>query len=81
MKNITRTTITLPEEVLEKAKLVAVLEKTTLSGLLRKILEKQITPVRKTKLHMQLGKYSFDMKASLRRRDLYADHLKRKVLA
>jgi len=81
MKNIIRTTITLPEDVLEKAKLVAVLEKTTLSGLLRKMLEKQITPVKKSKLHMQLGKYSLSSKGSLRRKDLYADHLKRKVPA
>lgn len=81
MKNIARTTITLPEDVLEKAKLVAVLEKTTLSGLLRKILEKQMTSVKKSKLHMQLGKYSIGIKGSLRRKNIYEDYLKRKVPA
>lgn len=79
MKNITRTTITLPEDILEKAKLVAVLEKTTLSGLIRKILEKQITSVKSNKLHMQLGRYSIDIPGSLRRKNFYDSYLKRKV--
>lgn len=79
MKNLIRTTITLPADILQEARIKAVLEKTTLSGLIRKILEKQIAPVVKSKLHMQLGKYSLNIKGSLRRKELYEDYLKRKV--
>lgn len=42
MKNIVRTTITLPEDLLQEAKIKAVMEKTSLSDLIRKGLEEQV---------------------------------------
>lgn len=79
MKNLVRTTITLPADILNQARLTAVMQKTTLSGLIRKTLEKQIPPQPKGEIHIQLGKYRLGIKDHLSRESLYGDYLRRKI--
>ena len=77
MKTSVRTTITLPEEVLYQARLIALTQQTTLSGLLRKLLEKQLVLKIEGKPHIELGKYKLGLKNNLSRKEIYADYLKR----
>lgn len=83
MADLVKTTITLPEELLEKAKMVAIREKTTLSGLMRQTLEAKIMH-RRGKLvkdPMRLaGIFKLGIKKIYNKRsDLYDDHIFRKM--
>ena len=77
MRTSVRTTITLPEEIFHQARLTAVTQQTTLSGLLRKLLEKQLVLKTEGKPHIELGKYKLGLKSKLSRKEIYADYLKR----
>ncbi len=77
MKNPIRTTITLPENTFQEARLMAVMQKTSLSGLIRKLLEKQNMPKTDDIPHIELGKYKLGLKNKLSRKEIYADYLKR----
>jgi len=82
MQTRVRTTIILPEETLEMAKLQAVLEKTTLSELIRRKIEEEEGPtIKKVKkrIHMRLGSLSLGVKSPLRREEMYEDYLRRKI--
>jgi len=81
MQSRVRTTITLPEGLLEEAKIYSVKKKTNLSNLIAQALAKEVRlPASKgQKLHMKLGKYSLGVKNHLRREDIYADYLKHKI--
>lgn len=77
MKNPIRTTITLPENIFQEARLIAVTQKTSFSGLIRKLLEKQSTIKTDGVSHIELGKYKLGLKNKLSRKEIYADYLKR----
>lgn len=86
MKNLVKTTVTIPEDMLQAAKLKAVHEKTTLSHLIREGLEdrlkKQEPTRRKKKLDplRHLGAFSIGIKVPYKHRsDLYDEHIKRKM--
>lgn len=81
MKNPVRTTITMPAELLDEARVVAAIQKTTISGLIRKLLEKQVVTKTGSKTRLELGKYSLNIKKSLDRKQIYEDYIKRKVPA
>lgn len=78
-----RTTITLPEEILHRAKLQAVLEKTTLSELIRRRIEedKEGPTVQKIKkrMHMKLGSLSLGVNSTFRREEMYEDYIRHKI--
>lgn len=77
MKNPVRTTITLPENIFQEARLLAVTQKTSFSGLIRKLLEKQNILKTDSISHIELGKYKLGLKNKLSRKEIYADYLKR----
>ncbi len=82
MQTRVRTTITLPEETLHRVKLQAVLEKTTLSELIRRRIEGDKRPtVQKVKkrMHMRLGSLSLGVNSALRREEIYEDYLRHKI--
>lgn len=77
---LTRTTITLPDDLLQAMKMRAVQERTTISGLIRKIAEKEIKlQKKKKKLHIQFGKYSLGTTDTFRREEMYDEYLKEKM--
>lgn len=79
MQTRVRTTIILPEDLLQHVKMQAILEKTTLSGLIQNMIEKKKSVAKKGRLHMKLGKYSLGVKSSLSRKDIYADYFRHKI--
>lgn len=82
MQTRVRTTITLPEETLHIAKLQAVLEKTTLSELIRRKIEDEERPtVKKVKkvMHMRLGSLSLGVNSTFRREEMYEDYIRHKI--
>jgi predicted Zn-dependent peptidase len=81
MQTRVRTTITLPEETLHRAKLQAVLEKTTLSELIRRRIEDERPTAKKVKkrIHMKLGSLSLGINSTLRREEMYGDYLRHKI--
>lgn len=84
MQKLIRTTITLPEDLLQEAKIQAVKEKTTLSGLIRQKLTKINIPSKKESIPSRdpmtlLGKYKIGIKSTLRREEMYEEHLKHKI--
>ncbi len=80
---LARTTISLPDTLLQEMKLRAVKQRTTFSGFIRKMAEKEIKPVnkKKKKLSINFGKYSIGITSKLRRDEIYDDYLKHKVPA
>jgi len=77
-----RTTIILPEETLHRAKLQAVLEKTTLSELIRRRIEDEGKPIDKKvkkRMHMRLGSLSLGINSTFRREDMYEDYIRHKI--
>jgi len=90
MSNLIKTTITLPEEILQIAKIKAVQEKTTLSNLIREGLKTRLTidfPSKKTSSRHKkldplrhLGVFKLGIKEPYKKReDLYDEHIKRKM--
>jgi len=82
MQTRVRTTITLPEETLQRAKLQAVLEKTTLSELIQRRIEEEERPTAKKvkkRMHMKLGSLSLGINSTLRREEMYEDYLRHKI--
>ena len=77
MQNPIRTTITLPENIFHEAKLLAVTQRTSFSGLIRNLLEKQNILKTDGIPHIELGKYKLGLKNKLSRKEIYADYLKR----
>lgn len=81
MQTRVRTTITLPEETFHRAKLQAVLEKTTLSELIRRRIEDEERPAVKVKkrMHMRLGSLSLGVNSTFRREEMYEDYIRHKI--
>lgn len=83
MNTLARTTITLPEYLLRTAKITAAYQNKALSLIIREALEEKLTPNKKNlpKINPMtlLGKYSLGIKSKLRRKDLYAEHIKHKM--
>lgn len=83
MSDLVKTTITLPEDLLQKAKLMAIREKTTLSKVMRVAIEDKVSQKRgrKVKDPMKLlGTFSIGIKKIYNKRsDLYDEHIKRKM--
>lgn len=72
-----RTTITLPEHLLQQAKIAAVKRKKPLSVIMEVALEKEIKPEKAKKDIMSLmGKYKIGINSALSRKEIYAEHLK-----
>lgn len=80
---LVKTTVTIPEDIIRQAKLVALSENTTLSDLIRSALEDKVKPHKKKKLKdpMKLaGTFTMGIdKLYSKRSDLYDDRLKRKM--
>lgn len=83
MQNLVKTTVTIPEDILKRAKLVAIQEKTTLSEILRDALKKRVYGYTRTTKKDPLkfmGVFSLGIKKIYdKRSDLYEEHLKRKM--
>lgn len=83
MTDMVKTTITIPQDILEKAKLMAVREKISLSKIMRDALEEKVERKRgrKVKNPMKLlGNFSLGIKKIYNKRsDLYDEHLRRKM--
>ncbi len=84
MQNLVKTTLTIPEELLQQAKITAIKENTTLSQLVREGLFERVQLKRspsKSKDPMRLlGKFSLGInKIYNKRSDLYDEHIKRKM--
>lgn len=83
MDHLIKTTITIPENILNKAKLLALKEKITLSRVIREALEEKVEKRRgrKVKDPMELlGTLSIGInKIYNKRSDLYDEHLRRKM--
>lgn len=83
MANLVKTTVTIPEDILQAAKMTAVREGTTLSSIVRDALKVKLNPRkgRKVKDPMRLlGKYSLGIKKIYNKRsDIYDEHIKRKM--
>lgn len=83
MADLVKTTVTIPEDILQAAKLQAVREKTTLSSLIREALRGKVASRKKRKVKdpmKLLGKYSLGIKKIYNKRsDLYHEHIKRKM--
>lgn len=72
-----RTTITLPGDLLQAVKIIAVQKKKPLSTFIQIALEKEIgQPKPKKDLMSLMGKFSFDIEGTLSRKEIYAEHLK-----
>ena len=84
MKNLVKTTVTIPEDILQAAKFTAFNEKTTLSSLIREALKKRIyggksSSIKKNPIKL-LGKFKLGAtKIYNKRSDLYEEHLRRKM--
>lgn len=83
MTDLVKTTITVPEDILQAAKRAAVEEKTTLSSIIREAIKDRIYKRKKnitkdpTKF---MGVFSIGIKKIYNKRsDLYAEHLRRKM--
>lgn len=78
----TKTTLTVPEHLLQQAKLYAINEKKTISELLREALTERLTHAsqqRREPTH-RLGVIRVGIaKAYKKRSDLYANHIQRKM--
>ena len=82
MDTLVKTTITLPEQLLQQAKLAAIRGKTSVSRIMRDALQKRVaTPIKRVKDPMKLlGKFRLGInKIYTKRSDLYDDYLKRKM--
>ena len=83
MNTLARTTITLPEHLLRTAKIAALHKNKPLSKLITEALEEKLIPKKRNlsikSPAMILGKYSLGIKSKLRRKDLYAEHIKHKM--
>lgn len=83
MNNLVKTTITLPEDLLQTAKLVALQERKTLSALMREAVNDRVykPKMRAEKKPMRfMGVYKLGIKKIYNKRsDLYDEHLKRKM--
>jgi len=83
MTDMVKTTITIPEDILEKAKLMAVREKISLSKIMRDALQEKVARKRgrKVKDPMKLlGTFSIGIKKIYNKRsDLYDEHIRRKM--
>lgn len=83
MRILTRTTITLPEEILKTAKLIALHQKKSLGRIIEEALEDKITPKKRVLLGdpmKLLGKYNLGIgKIYKSRSDLYEEHIRRKM--
>lgn len=84
MSNLVRTSVLIPEDLLQMAKLKAVKEKTTVSDMIRNVLHDQVhgkNAVAKKKDPMKsLGKFSLGItKIYNKRSDLYDEHIRRKM--
>ena len=83
MQKLARTTITLPEEILKTAKLIALHKKTSLGKIIEDALTDKITPKKRVLLGNPmklLGKYNLGAgKIYKNRSDLYEEHIRRKM--
>ncbi len=84
VSNLIKTTITLPEDLLQRAKFTAIHEKTTVSQIMRDALDtrtrKPKLPVKKVNPMRYLGVFKLGIKEPYKKReDLYEDHIKRKM--
>lgn len=83
MADMLKTTITIPEDILYKAKLMAVRERTSLSKIMREALEEKVERKwgKKVKDPMRLaGVFKLGIKKLYNKRsDLYDDYIKRKM--
>ena len=81
--NYIKTTVTIPEDLIEDAKIYAARKKTNLSSLIRDGLRNQIKEMRspvKPDAMKSLGVFSIGIKQAYKSRaDIYDDYLKRKV--
>lgn len=84
MPQMVKTTLLLPEDLLQMAKIAAVQQKTTVSAMVRDTLDRHLsgavtTPSRKDPMK-SLGTFSIGIKKVYNKRsDLYEDHLRRKM--
>ncbi|MBI5620538.1 hypothetical protein HY949_02050 [Candidatus Gottesmanbacteria bacterium] len=84
MPQMIRTTLLLPEDLLQMAKMVAVQQKTTVSAMVREGLGQRIddqshTTREKEPIH-RLGVFKIGIKKAYgKRSDLYEEHLRRKM--
>lgn len=83
MADLVKTTVTIPENILQRAKIVALREKTTLSKIIREALEEKVSRKRgrivKDPMKL-LGTFSIGIKNIYNKRsDLYEEHLRRKM--
>ena len=85
MNQLVKTTITIPEDLLQTVKLTAVHSKTTFSHVIRDALEDYIRKPKKQKIVKKdpmrlLGKFKLGIKVPYKNRsDLYDEHLQRKM--
>ena len=84
MSQLVKTTIMLPEELLQMAKYTAVREKTTVSGLIKTSLEQRLNGrIKKKQVKdpmSSLGKLRLGInKIYNKRSDLYEEHIRRKM--
>lgn len=85
MQNLVKTTITLPQELLQRAKFIAVYERTTVSELVRDALKSRVNGGQKKQVVKDpmklLGKYKLGTRGKLyeHRSDLYEERLRRKL--
>lgn len=83
MADMVKTTITIPGDILDKAKMMAIRNKTSLSNILREALEEKIEQKRGRKVKNPLkllGNFSIGIKKIYNKRsDLYDEHIRRKM--
>lgn len=84
MANLIKTTVTIPEDILQMVKLKAVQEKTTLSDIIRNALKREVGMKRRGKLYKDPMKLAGRFKIGItklynKRSDLYDDYIKRKM--
>lgn len=77
MQTLYRTTITIPKNVHQQARIFAAHHNKSLSKFISDMLEKIIiVPV---KPELPLGKYNLGVSKPIKRNDIYGDYLRRKV--
>lgn len=85
MADMVKTTITLPEDLLQEAKFVALQEKTTLSKIIREGVAARIgKKINKVKTKKNPMRFAGVLRGGIdkiyhKRSDLYEEHLKRKM--
>lgn len=87
MAKLVKTTVTIPEHMLQRAKIKAIEEKTSLSALIRQALENRLSLTQPKRKQLKkrdplrfLGTFSIGIKVPYKHRsDLYDEHIKRKM--